>query len=82
MLASNSTLATGVHGVPAEGEDIRVMVKTLSEVEALLDAGAIENGHTLVALYWLLRRRDQLRQLWGRLRGKGEPLAPASLAAR
>jgi ADP-ribose pyrophosphatase len=59
----DSTLATGVHGVPAEGEDIRVVVKTLAEVEAMLDAGAIENGHTLVALYWLLRHRDRLRQL-------------------
>jgi ADP-ribose pyrophosphatase len=59
----DSTLATGVHGLPEEGEDIRVVVKTLSEVEAMLDAGAIENGHTLVALYWLLRHRDRVRQL-------------------
>ena len=59
----DSTVAAGVHGLPEEGEDIRVVVKTLSEVEAMLDAGAIENGHTLVALYWLLRHRDRLRQL-------------------
>jgi ADP-ribose pyrophosphatase len=63
----DSTLAAGVHGVLAEGEDIRVVVKTLAEVENLLDAGAIENGHTLVALYWLLRHRERLRRLWGRL---------------
>jgi len=61
----DATEAAGLHGVPEEGEDIRVVVKTLAEVEALLDAGAIENGHTLVALYWLLRHRDHLRQLWG-----------------
>jgi ADP-ribose pyrophosphatase len=59
----DSTVAAGVHGLPEEGEDIRVVVKSLSEVEAMLDAGAIENGHTLVALYWLLRHRDRLRQL-------------------
>ena len=46
----NSTLAAGVHGLAEEHEDIRVVVKSLSEVEALLDAGAIESGHTLVAL--------------------------------
>ena len=47
-----------------EHEDIRVVVKSLSEVEALLEAGAIESGHTLVALFWLLRHRDRLLRLW------------------
>ena len=60
----DSTLAAGVHGVPEEHEDIRVVVKTLAEVEALLDAGAIESGHTLIGLYWLLRHRDRQRRLW------------------
>ena len=63
----DSSAAGGVHGVPEEGEDIRVVVKTIAEIEALLDAGAIENGHTLVALYWLVRHRDQLRGLWGKV---------------
>ena len=60
----DSNLAAGVHGLPEEHEDIRVVVKTLAEVEALLDAGAIESGHTLIGLYWLLRHRDHLRRLW------------------
>lgn len=60
----DSTSAAGVHGLPEEHEDIRVVVKTLAEVEALIDAGAIESGHTLIGLYWLLRHRDQLRRLW------------------
>jgi ADP-ribose pyrophosphatase len=60
----NSTLAEGVHGVPEEHEDIRVVVKTLAEVESLLGDGSIESGHTLIALYWLLRHRDRLRELW------------------
>lgn len=60
----DATAAAGVHGLPEEGEDIRVVVKTLAEIETMLDAGAIENGHTLVALYWLLRHRDHLRRLW------------------
>ena len=35
-----------------------------TEIEALLDAGAIENGHTVIALYWLLRHRADLRARW------------------
>jgi ADP-ribose pyrophosphatase len=61
---ADSTLAAGVHGLPEEHEDIRVVVKTLAEIEAVLDAGAIESGHTLIALYWLLRHRGRLRRLW------------------
>ena len=60
----DSTAAGGVHGLAEEHEDIRVVVKTLAEIEALLDQGAIESGHTLIGLYWLLRHRDHLRQLW------------------
>jgi ADP-ribose pyrophosphatase len=60
----DSSLAAGVHGVPEEHEDIRVVVKTLAEVETLIAEGAIESGHTLITLYWLLRHRDALRQLW------------------
>ena len=60
----DASLAGGVHGVPEEGEDIRTIVKTVAEIEALLDAGAIENGHTLIGLYWLLRHRNRLRRQW------------------
>ena len=60
----DATTAGGVHGLAEEHEDIRVVVKTLAEIEALLDAGTIESGHTLIGLYWLLRHRDHLRQLW------------------
>ena len=60
----DAAAAGGVHGLPAEHEDIRVVVKTLAEIEAMLDAGAIESGHTLIGLYWLLRHRDRLRRLW------------------
>ena len=56
--------AGGVHGLPEEHEDIRVIVKTIPELEAMLDAGDIESGHALVGLYWLLRHRDRLRREW------------------
>jgi ADP-ribose pyrophosphatase len=61
----DSMLAGGVHGLPEEHEDIRVVVKPVAEIEALLEAGKIENGHTLISLYWLLRHRDRLRREWG-----------------
>jgi ADP-ribose pyrophosphatase len=60
----DSSVAAGVHGLPEEHEDIRVIVKPWAEIEAMLAAGAIDTGHTLIALYWLLRHRAHLRQLW------------------
>lgn len=60
----DATGVEGVHGLAEEGEDIRTLVKPIDEIERLLDAGAIENGHTLVALYWLLRHREALRRRW------------------
>lgn len=60
----DSTDAAGLYGLADEHEDIRVTVKTLAEAEVMLDSGAIESGHTLVALYWLLRHRDRLRREW------------------
>ncbi len=57
--------AGGVYGLPEEHEDIRVVVKSVAEVEAMLDTGQIESSHTLITLYWLLRHRDRLRKEWG-----------------
>ena len=61
----DSRNAAGLYGLADEHEDIRVTVKTLAEAEAMLDAGEIESGHTLIALYWLLRHRTRLRREWG-----------------
>jgi ADP-ribose pyrophosphatase len=60
----DAAAAGGVHGLPEEHEDIRAVVKTLAEIEALIDAGAIESGHTLIGLHWLLRHRERLQRLW------------------
>jgi ADP-ribose pyrophosphatase len=56
--------AAGVHGLPDEGEDIRVVVKTYREAMAFMRSGAIENAFTLVAFYWLREHRARLRKLW------------------
>ena len=60
----DSATAAGIHGLAQEHEDIRVAVKNILEIEALLDQGLVESGHTLIALYWLLRHRDHLHRLW------------------
>ena len=61
----DSSKATGIHGIVEEHEDIRVVVKPLAELEAMLDARQIETGHTMICLYWLLRHRDEVRRMWG-----------------
>lgn len=60
----DSRQAGGIHGLAEEHEDIRVVVKTMAEIEAMLDAGQIDSAHTLICLYWLLRHRDKVRRLW------------------
>jgi ADP-ribose pyrophosphatase len=60
----NSRGAGGVYGLAEEHEDIRVVVKTIPEVEAMLDSGYIESALTLISLYWLLRHRETLRRAW------------------
>jgi ADP-ribose pyrophosphatase len=61
----DSAKAGGVFGIADEHEDIRVVVKPLAELEAMVDAGKIDTGHTLICLYWLLRHREELRRRWG-----------------
>lgn len=60
----DSRTASGVYGLAEEHENIRVVVKSFAEIEAMVDAGQIETGHTLICLYWLLRHRDKVRRLW------------------
>ncbi len=73
----DASRAGGVHGAADEGEDIRTVVKTLAEIEALIEAGAIENGHSLIGLYWLLRHREELRRRLARSASSPPPAAPA-----
>src|SRR5260370_9826811 len=46
--------AGGIHGLPEEHEDIRVVVKTIAQIETMLDTGQIETAHTTIRLDWLL----------------------------
>jgi len=60
----DSSQAGGVYGLAEEHEDIRVVVKSYAEIEAMVDAGQVETGHTLICFYWLLRHRGRLRRKW------------------
>jgi ADP-ribose pyrophosphatase len=61
----DSSQAGGIHGLAEENEDIRAVVKPLAEIARMVDAGEIDNGHTLICLHWLLRHRDEVRRRWG-----------------
>ncbi len=56
--------AGGIHGLADEQEDIKVIVKSYDETMKLMRAGKIDNGFTLVALYWLAANRARLRRGW------------------
>jgi len=56
--------AGGVHGVEAEGEDIRVSVVGTDEALALIARGRIVSATPLIALQWLALHREQLRARW------------------
>ncbi len=57
--------AGGVHGVVEENEDIRVVVRPVSEVEALLRSGRVDNAASLITLQGLLLHREALDREWG-----------------
>lgn len=61
----DSRKAGGIHGLPDENEDIKVLARPWSEVEAELKAGLLTNAATLIALQWLALNRDALRRRWG-----------------
>ncbi|MDE2229692.1 MAG: NUDIX domain-containing protein [Alphaproteobacteria bacterium] len=54
----------GLHGLAEEHEDIRVTVKGFRAAMNLALTGRIQNGPTLVALYWLAANRARLRRRW------------------
>ena len=45
----DSSDATGIYGLAEEQEDIRVVVKTLAEIESMLDAGQLDSAHTIIS---------------------------------
>lgn len=56
--------AGGIHGLVEEGEDIRVLVLSLDEALAAMEAGRLDNAASLIALQWLALHREQVRRAW------------------
>jgi ADP-ribose pyrophosphatase len=54
----------GIHGLPGEGEDIRVFTESLDTALARLADGGIVNLIAIAALQWLALNREKLRLEW------------------
>jgi len=59
-----SAVVGEVKGVDTEHEDILVHSVARADAIALLDAGKINNGLTIIALHWLARHGDRQRAEW------------------
>lgn len=62
----DASAAAGVHGLPDEGEDIRVFAIATDDALALLQAGRINSAWPMIALMWLATHRERLRREWSR----------------
>ncbi|HYM32037.1 MAG TPA: NUDIX domain-containing protein [Candidatus Cybelea sp.] len=60
----NSSGLGGVHGLPQEGEDIRVLPMVFDDALDLLRRGAIKASPAIIALQWLALNRADLRRRW------------------
>lgn len=58
----DSSQADGIHGLPDEGEDIKVHVLSADSAFELARTGRIINGPTLIGLQWLELNRQWIRK--------------------
>ncbi len=65
----DSRQADGIHGLPDEGEDIKVHVLPAAEAFALVRTGRICNGPTIIGLQWLELNRARLLDEWRAAQG-------------
>lgn len=54
----------GIHGLPGEGEDIRVLSMPRQQAWQWLQAGKITNAATIIAIQWLQMNYSQLPADW------------------
>lgn len=60
----DATQAQGLHGLPSEGEDIRLHVLSLTAAYEALERGEMNNASTLIALLWLQQNEQKVREAW------------------
>ncbi len=63
---TDAAAAGGIHGVAAEGEDIKVIVLSFADVMAALADGRINSAPVIVAVQWLALHREKIRRDWPR----------------
>ena len=56
--------ASGIHGLAAEGEDIRVFTRSTDEALAMVQSGTIRNAISIIGVQWLALNRDVQRRRW------------------
>jgi len=54
----------GIHGLEAEGEDIRVHVVSPPTAYEWLENGRIDSAMTVIAIQWFRLHYDEIRQAW------------------
>nr|NIS40705.1 NUDIX domain-containing protein [Desulfuromonadales bacterium] len=60
----DSETAGGIHGLPDEGEDIRVFTLPFDEAAMALTTGGFTNFPIVLAMQWLMINRERVRSLW------------------
>ncbi|MCP4126574.1 MAG: NUDIX domain-containing protein [Gammaproteobacteria bacterium] len=60
----DASKANGIHGLDAEGEDIRVVVMSADAAIQGVTSGRINSTASIIALQWLALNRERLRQRW------------------
>ncbi len=60
----DSSLASGIHGLDYEGEDIFVHVVSREQAYQWVQDGTFENGASIIALQWLQLNYERLREQW------------------
>jgi ADP-ribose pyrophosphatase len=60
----DASRASGIHGLPDEGEDIRILVVSPEEAYQALEKGKIKNAPTIIGLLWLQLNKELLRSKW------------------
>ncbi len=60
----DASLASGIHGLDYEGEDIRVHVVSREQAYQWVLDGTFENGASIIALQWLQLNYERLRTQW------------------
>lgn len=56
--------AGGIHGLPEENEDIRVLVLSSDEAWRAVQNGRMNNAMAIIAIQWLVINKQALRKRW------------------